>query len=79
MTLHRSLETVICAVVICLITAASHASAQDTAATGSFSGAVTSSDGTPAPGVVLCFQASGRCVTTGGDGKFRVADAQGQF
>jgi hypothetical protein len=76
MTRHRSLRIVIRSAVILLVTAASPATAQDTAATGSISGAVRRSDGTPASGVVLCLPAATRCATTDDEGRFAIADVR---
>ncbi len=65
---------------ICLITGARHTWAQDTTAVGSISGVVTSGDGTPAAGVVLCLQTGSRCVTTDGGGVFTISDVRaGEF
>src|SRR3954471_21081573 len=79
MGLHRTLA-IVCSVAICLMTAVSRATAQDTAATGSISGLVTASDGTPAPRVVLCLQGTTRCATTDARGRFAIADLRaGEF
>lgn len=66
--------------IICLIIGARPTWAQDTTAVGSVSGVVTSGDGAPAAGVVLCLQTGSRCVTTNGGGVFKISDVRaGEF
>lgn len=79
MTLPRFLLTT-GVIAIGFIAGARHTWAQDTTAVGSISGVVTSGDGTPAAGVVLCLQTGSRCVTTDGGGVFKISDVRaGEF
>ncbi|MCC7241891.1 MAG: TonB-dependent receptor [Acidobacteria bacterium] len=78
--LRRSLDVIASTVVVCLFMVWGQVTAQDTAATGSLSGVATTSDGTPASGVVLCLQTTNRCATTDDIGRFAIPDVRaGEF